>query len=157
MDDAVAPGSGIGRSAIMQFLCSRRLRDGEGEVLEAGRLAVCWNEQEVGPGRHQLLTEETSLARRALRAVTRPAVVENAQGRRTSGTRIGPAAHDLVTRSGMPLTRGGVQRLRLAAALPTARARTVGTPGSAGDSPEAGPCRDQAPPSAGTVPAADRS
>ncbi|MFJ5231028.1 hypothetical protein ACIQBJ_14175 [Kitasatospora sp. NPDC088391] len=123
MDDAVASRSDIGHSAVMQFLCSRRLQDGEGEVFEAGRLAVRWIEQEVGPERHQLLTEETGLAWKALRAATRPAVVENAQGRRTSGMRIGPAAHDLVTSSGMPLTRGGVQRLHLAAALPTTQMR----------------------------------
>ncbi|WP_051817582.1 hypothetical protein [Kitasatospora sp. NRRL B-11411] len=123
VDDAVAAGSDIGHSAVMQFLCSRRLQDGEGEVFEAGRLAVRWIEQEVGTERHQLLTEETSLAWKALRAATRPAIVENTQGRRTSGMRIGPAAQDLVTRSGMPLTRGGVQRLHLVAALPTTQMR----------------------------------
>ncbi|MET8976095.1 hypothetical protein ABZX85_10790 [Streptomyces sp. NPDC004539] len=114
VDSAVAPRSDIGHSAIVQFLCSRRVQDGEDELFEAGRLAVRWFEQQVGPERHQLLTEETRLVWKALRAATRPADVENTQGRRISGTRIGPAAHALVTAAGMPLTRGGVQRLRLA-------------------------------------------
>ncbi|MFD7641770.1 hypothetical protein ACFV4P_14065 [Kitasatospora sp. NPDC059795] len=113
VDDALVPRSDIGHSAVVQFLRSRRLQDGEGEAFEAGRLAVRWFEQEVGPERHQLLTEESSLVWKALRAATRPAIVENAQGRRISGMRIGPAAHDLVTGSGMLLTRGGIQRLHL--------------------------------------------
>nr|WSY54354.1 hypothetical protein OG999_32290 [Streptomyces sp. NBC_00886] len=123
VDNAVAPRSDIGHSAVVQFLCSRRIRDGEGEVFEAGRLAVRWFEQQVGPERHQLLTEETSLAWKALRAATRPAIVESTQGRRISGMRIGPAAHDLATNSGMLLTRGGVQRLQLATAPPTGQMR----------------------------------
>jgi hypothetical protein len=123
VEAALTPRADIGHSAVVQFLCSRRLQDGEGEVFEAGRLAVRWFEHEVGPARHQLLTEETSLAWKALRAATRPAIVENAQDRRISGMRIGPAAHDLVTSSGMPLTRGGVQRLHLAAAPPSDQIR----------------------------------
>lgn len=123
VDDAVAPRSDLGHSAVVQFLCSRRLQDGEGEVFEAGRLAVRWFEQEVGPERHQLLTEETRLIWKVLRAATRPAIVESTQGRRISGMRIGLAAHDLVTNSGMLLTRGGVQRLCLAAAPPTGQMR----------------------------------
>ena len=121
VDNAVAPRFDIGHSAVVQFLCSRRIQDGQGEVFEAGRLAVRWFEQEVGPERHKLLTEETSLAWKALRAATRLAIVESAQGRRISGLRIGPAAHDLVTSSGMLLTRGGVQRLHLAAAASPTR------------------------------------
>ncbi|WP_207228925.1 hypothetical protein [Streptomyces sp. BK022] len=123
MDNAFAPRSGIGHSAVVQFLCSRRFQDGEGEVLEAGRLAVRWFAQQIGPERDQLLTEETSLVWKALRAATRPANVESTQGRRISGMRIGPAAHDLVTSSGMLLTRGGVQRLHLAASPPTRQIR----------------------------------
>ncbi|MCX4865971.1 hypothetical protein OHU11_22875 [Streptomyces sp. NBC_00257] len=106
--------SDLSRSAVLQFLCSRRFRDGAGEALEAGRLAVRWDEPEVGPERHRLLTDQTRLAWRALRSATRPASVEAAHGGRVSGMRIGPAAYDLVTGTGMPLTRGGSQRLRLA-------------------------------------------
>ncbi|MFD8418489.1 hypothetical protein [Streptomyces sp. NPDC059466] len=123
VNGAVAPRSDIGHSAVVQFLCSRRIQDGEGEVFEAGRLAVRWFEQEVGPERHQLLTEETRLVWKALRAATRPASVESAQGRRITGRRIGLAAHDLVTSSGMLLTRGGAERLRLTAATPTGQLR----------------------------------
>ncbi|WP_427922430.1 hypothetical protein [Streptomyces sp. cg40] len=123
VDQAVGPRSDIGHSAIVQFLCSRRLQDGEGEVFEAGRLAARWFEQQVGRERHRLLTEETRLVWTALRAATRPACVETTQGRRISGMRIGPAAHDLVANSGMPLKRGGVQRLRLVAAPPTTQLR----------------------------------
>ncbi|MFD8813446.1 hypothetical protein ACFV23_18620 [Streptomyces sp. NPDC059627] len=123
VDKEVAPRADFGYSAVVQFLCSRRLRDGEGEVLEAGRLAVRWFEQEVGPESHQVLTEETNLAWKALRTATRPAIVESAQGRRISGMRIGTAAHDLVTSSRMLLTRGGAQRLHLAAAPPTDQMR----------------------------------
>ncbi|WP_174514898.1 hypothetical protein [Streptacidiphilus anmyonensis] len=131
VDDAVAPRSDIRHSAVVQFLRSRRLQDGEGEVFEAGRLAVRWFEQEVGPKRHQLLTEESSLVWKALRAATRPAIVENAQGRRISGMRIGLAAHDLVTGSGMLLTRGGIQRLHLGAEPPADQKRDRLEPRSA--------------------------
>ncbi|MFJ4002605.1 hypothetical protein ACIPWL_03985 [Streptomyces sp. NPDC090023] len=123
VDKAVAPRADFGHSAVVQFLCSRRHRDSMGEVLEAGRLAVRWFEQEVGPERHQVLTEETKLAWRALRLATRPAIVQSAQGRRISGMRIGPTAHDLVTSSRMLLTRGGVQRLHLAVAPSTDQMR----------------------------------
>ncbi|MER6442399.1 hypothetical protein ABT275_39715 [Streptomyces sp. NPDC001185] len=97
MDKEVAPRADFGHSTVVQFLCSRGLRDREDEVLEAGRLAVRWFEQEVGPEGNQVLTDETNLVWRALRSATRPATVESAQGRRISGMRIGPAAHDLVT------------------------------------------------------------
>ncbi|MFB7286795.1 hypothetical protein [Actinacidiphila glaucinigra] len=123
VDKAVAPRADFRHSAAVQFLSSRRLRNGEGEVLEAGRLAVRWFEQEVGPKGHQVLTQETNLAWKALRLATRPAIVESPQGRRISGMRIGPAAHGLVTSSRMLLTRGGIQRLHLAAAPSTDQIR----------------------------------
>ncbi|WP_335935356.1 hypothetical protein [Streptomyces sp. PTD5-9] len=129
---------GLRHAAAVQLLRSRHvpdrcdeisrhgeIRDGEasrhgevraGEVFEAGRLAVSWNEPEVGPELHPLLTEQTRRIWQALRSATRPAALADPTGRKISGTRIGPAAHDLVTRTGMPLIRRGTQRLRLATA-----------------------------------------
>ncbi|MFB7913605.1 hypothetical protein [Streptomyces sp. NPDC056061] len=117
-----AAGADLSRSAVLQFLCARRFRDDEGEAFEAGRLAVTWNEPEVGPERHRLLTDQTRLAWQALRSATRPAVFGSRHGQRVSGTRIGPAAYDLVATTGMPLTRGGSQRLR-----PVVEQRPAGT------------------------------
>ncbi|MDK0520715.1 hypothetical protein [Streptomyces sp. ML-6] len=113
-EGAVA-GPALTHSAVLQLLCSRRFRDDEGEAIEAGRLAVRWYEPEVGPERHRLLTDQTRLAWQALRSATRPAPVETPDGRRVSGLRIGSAAYDLVAGTGMALTRGGSQRLRLVA------------------------------------------
>ncbi|MGV9313600.1 hypothetical protein ACWDR0_15630 [Streptomyces sp. NPDC003691] len=62
---------------------------------------------------HQTLTEQTRLIWAALRAATRPAVIEAPDGRRTSGARIGPAARDEVLRRRLPLARPGIQRFRL--------------------------------------------
>ncbi len=53
-----------------------------------------------------------TLVRQAPRAVARPAVVEAAGGRKTSGMRIGAAAHHLVAGTRIPLTWGGGQCLR---------------------------------------------
>lgn len=49
---------------------------------------------EVGPEMRRTLTEQTRLICAALRAVTHPAVIETADRRRTTGTRIEPAARD---------------------------------------------------------------
>ncbi|MEU3597269.1 hypothetical protein ABZ714_00820 [Streptomyces sp. NPDC006798] len=109
---ATAPGTGPGPvpAAVVQLLCSRRVRPGgeeQEEVFAAGRLAVRWYEPEVGPAVHALLTAETRLIWRALRAATRPAKVADRHGRQVSGMRIGAAAHALVSATGLPLDRGG--------------------------------------------------
>jgi hypothetical protein len=103
-------------AAVVQLLCSRRRQQPGGEVHEAGRLAVRWSEPEVGPEVHRLLTEQTRTVWQALRSGTRPAAVETPDGRRVSGTRIGHAAHALAAATGLPLTRGGSQRLHLVTA-----------------------------------------
>lgn len=112
-----APGvsapCGLPIAAVVQLLCSRLRTDGRGEFFESGRLAVRWFEPEVGPEMHQTLTEQTRLIWTALRAATRPAVLETADGRRTMGTRIGPDARDKVIRQQVPLARPGIQRFRL--------------------------------------------
>ncbi|MGW0931500.1 hypothetical protein [Streptomyces sp. NPDC002644] len=105
--------SDLAHAAVVQLLQARRIRDAEGEVFEAGRLAVRWYESEVGPETHHLLSEQTRLAWKGLRAATRPATVMTAYGQEISGMRIGPAAYDLVANTRMPLTRGGIQRLWL--------------------------------------------
>ncbi|KQV14850.1 hypothetical protein ASE03_30165 [Kitasatospora sp. Root187] len=110
-----SPRPDLAHRAVLQLLCSRRVQERQGEVLEAGRLAVRWFEAEVGAETHLLLTEETRTVWKALRSATRPAVVEDQHGRRTAGMRIGAAAHELVTNSRMPLTRGGAERLHLVA------------------------------------------
>ncbi|MFE0425251.1 hypothetical protein, partial [Streptomyces sp. NPDC058953] len=106
-------GSGHGSAAVVQLLCARRVREDGEEVFRAGRLAVRWSEPEAGPATHRLLTEQTRLIWRALRSATRPAHVVTAGGQRVSGLRIGPAARDLVSATGMALDRWG-GRLRLA-------------------------------------------
>ncbi|MFJ1708859.1 hypothetical protein [Kitasatospora sp. NPDC088346] len=109
------PRPELAHHAVLQLLCSRRIQGPYGEIFEAGRLAVRWSEPEVGAEVHLLLTEETRTVWKALRSATRPAVVEDAHGRRIAGMRIGAAAHALVAGSPIPLTRGGVQRLHLVA------------------------------------------
>lgn len=99
--------------AILQFLRSRIHQDAIGEYFGSGRLAVRWFEPEVGPNMHAELTEQVRLIWAALRAATKPAAVITEQGRRTTGVRIGPAARQLVTERGLPLTLGGRVRLRL--------------------------------------------
>ncbi|MEV6352909.1 hypothetical protein [Streptomyces hydrogenans] len=100
-------------AAVVQLLRSRIRTDQRGEFIESGRIAVRWFEPEVGPETHQTLTEQTRLIWAALRAVTRPVVIEASDGRRTWGLRIGPAARDEVIRRQVPLVRPGVQRFRL--------------------------------------------
>jgi hypothetical protein len=100
-------------AAVVQLLRSRVRTDERGEFFESGRLAVRWFEPEVGPEMHRDLTEQTRLIWTVLRAVTRPAVIEAPDGRRTSGLRIGPVARDEVARRQMPLARPGIQRFRL--------------------------------------------
>lgn len=100
-------------AAVVQLLCSRLRTDERGEFFESGRLAVRWFEPEVGPETHQTLTEQTRLVWTALRTATRPAAIETAVGRRTTGTRIGPAAHDQVIRQQVPLAGPGGERFRL--------------------------------------------
>lgn len=100
-------------AAVVQLLRSPLRRDERGEFFESGRLAVRWFEPEVGPEMHQALTEQTRLIWAAMRAVTRPAVIEAPDGRRTSGLRIGPAAREEVVRRQMLLSRPGIQRFRL--------------------------------------------
>ncbi|MEU3303401.1 hypothetical protein ABZ729_26850 [Streptomyces sp. NPDC006678] len=82
-------------------------------MFDGGRLAVRWFEPEVGPEMHQLLTEQTRLVWKALRAATRPAALQDTRGRRITGPRIGAAAHDLAAARRLPLTRGSIQRLYL--------------------------------------------
>ncbi|MFB6525147.1 hypothetical protein [Streptomyces sp. NPDC056399] len=119
LSPAIIPAAGVRTpvgpptAAVVQLLRSRLRTDERGEFFESGRLAVRWFEPEVGPEMHQTLTEQTRLIWAALRAVTRPAVIEAPDGRRTSGLRIGPAARDEVIRQQVPLARPGVQRLRL--------------------------------------------
>jgi hypothetical protein len=84
--------------AIVQLLRSPFLDDHNGRRICLGRLAVRWNELQVGQSAHELLSRETKLVWRALTASTRPAhLVSNATGRPVSGRRIGPAAHDFIT------------------------------------------------------------
>ncbi|MFJ1755044.1 hypothetical protein [Kitasatospora sp. NPDC088134] len=113
VQDLTGSATGPGRpSAVVQLLCSRRRQNRNGEVFDAGRLAVRWFEPEVGPEMHRLLTEQTRTVWRALRAATRPAPVETAAGHRISGMRIGRAAHAFATDTGIPLARGVSQYLR---------------------------------------------
>jgi hypothetical protein len=86
--------------------------DGSG-YFDAGRLAVRWYEDEVGPTMHRVLLEQTRRVFAVLTATTRPAHVEDQSGRRLTGWRIGPAAHTMITATGMLLGRPGRQRFRL--------------------------------------------
>jgi hypothetical protein len=99
--------------AILQFLRSEVRTDERGEHFSAGRLAVRWFENEVGPELHATLSSEVGTAWAGLRAMTNPAKVQNGDGSTTGGMRIGTAAKTLVLGSRLPLTRGGWERLSL--------------------------------------------
>jgi hypothetical protein len=114
LTDGVEPRSAEPRQAIVQLLRSDLHEDELGEHFRAGRLAVRWFEDEVGPAVHELLTEQTRLLWQALRAATKPTAIVHESGRRTAGMRIGPAARELIIERGLPLTRGGWARYRLA-------------------------------------------
>ncbi|CCH33363.1 hypothetical protein ABZ816_18435 [Actinosynnema sp. NPDC047251] len=108
--DGVVTDPDLPHAAIVQLLRSR-VRD---EVFGCGRLAVRWSEPEVGPEVHRVLGEQTAEVWRAFRAATRPAALVDAGGRTLSGTRIGDAARELATRTGIPLTRNGGPHWHLA-------------------------------------------
>lgn len=119
LPDTVQPAEGIEprsaepQQAIVQLLRSDLCEDELGEYFRAGRLAVRWFEDEVGPDMQELLTEQTRLIWQALRAATKPAAIIHESGRRTSGMRIGTAAREMVIDQNLPLTRGGWIRHRL--------------------------------------------
>jgi hypothetical protein len=114
LTDGVEPRSAEPHQAIVQLWRSDLYEDELGEHFRAGRLAVRWFESEVNPDMHELLTEQTRLLWQALRAATKPAAIVHESGRRTTGMRIGPAARELIVDQGLPLTRGGWVRYRLA-------------------------------------------
>ncbi|MFM1723371.1 hypothetical protein ABEU20_001937 [Rhodococcus sp. PAM 2766] len=106
--------------ALVQLLRSRRVDDewgqpeGHGSAFRSGRLAVRWSEPEVGPEGHRLLSEQADTVWAAVRSTTRPARLVGPDGRITAAGRIGQAAYDVVTTTGIPLTRGGPERCALA-------------------------------------------
>ncbi|MEU4804437.1 hypothetical protein [Actinosynnema sp. NPDC023587] len=107
--DGVEPAGGLvadpgSRPAAIVQLLRSRVRD---EVFECGRLAVRWSEPAVGPEVHRVLGGQVAEVWRALRAATRPAALADADGRTSSGTRIGDAAREFVARTGIPLARHG--------------------------------------------------
>lgn len=112
----VPPPAGPPAEAILQLLRSAVRTDDQGEHFASGRLAVSWFEPEVGPDVHETLTAQTRLIWSALRATTRPAVIEDSGGRHSGGMRIGSLARQLVIEQGMPLIRSGWQRFRLSGA-----------------------------------------
>lgn len=115
--DGVLSPTGPKVQAVVQLLRSTMVELG-GAHFRRGRLAVKWFESEVGPEMHELLTEQAGAIWTAMKAVTKVAHVEDSNGRRLTGTRIGPAAREVVLRDGILLGRPGAQRLRL---LETAR------------------------------------
>ncbi|WP_238780265.1 hypothetical protein [Prescottella equi] len=106
--------------ALVQLLRSPHVddewsRSGEhGKAFSSGRLAVRWSEPEVGPDEHRLLSEQTDIVWAAMRWATRPARLLGPGGRVSTAGRIGQAAYDMVTTTGIPLTRGGPERCALA-------------------------------------------
>jgi hypothetical protein len=100
--------------AILQLLRPSLREDDLGAHIRAGRLAVKWNELEVGAASHRILTEQVRQLWIALRDVTLPApVVALGGGRPITGKRIGPAARRLVVDQALPLTLGTFARFRL--------------------------------------------
>jgi hypothetical protein len=126
--DGVPTPDGPPVTAIVQLLRSVRRHDAGGtycdhdagyqhaeggSYLDAGRLAVRWFEDQVGAGTHQLLLRQTREIWSALTATTRPARLEDQNGKRLTGYRLGPAVPVLVGTTGIPLGRMGPQRFRL--------------------------------------------
>lgn len=100
--------------AILQLLRTSLCEDDLGAHIRAGRLAVKWNELEVGAESHRILTEQVRQIWIALRDVTLPApVVALGDGRPITGKRIGPAARRLVVEQALPLTLGTFARFQL--------------------------------------------
>lgn len=118
LPDDIEPVEGVQRptgppsQAGVQLLRSDMVAFG-GEHFRSGRLAVRWFESEVGPDMHRLLTHQTSTIWTALKAATRVAHIEQTNGRRLTGTRIGRSAHDKVLRDNITLGRPGSERFRL--------------------------------------------
>jgi hypothetical protein len=110
--DGVQPPTGPPSQAIVQFLRSDmvNIRD---EHFRSGRLAVRWFESEVGPDMHHLLTNQTRAIWTALKAATRVAHIQRADGSQLTGTRIGRSAHDKVIRDNITLGRPGADRYQL--------------------------------------------
>ncbi|BCN42907.1 hypothetical protein RE9414_11870 [Prescottella equi] len=73
-----------------------------------------WSESEVGPDEDRLLSEQTDIVWAAMRWATRPARLLGPSGRVSTAGRIGQAAYDMVTTTGILLTRGGPERCALA-------------------------------------------
>ncbi|MBM4632644.1 hypothetical protein GS482_10750 [Rhodococcus hoagii] len=67
-----------------------------------------------GSDEHRLLSEQTDIVWAAMRWATRPARLLGPGGRVSTAGRIGQAAYDMVTTTGIPLTRGGPERCALA-------------------------------------------
>ncbi|MFC9517572.1 hypothetical protein ACFTSD_17750 [Nocardiaceae bacterium NPDC056970] len=117
-DVEVTPGPTA--RALVQLLRSRHVDDewsqpgGRGSAFLAGRLAVRWSEPEAGPEGHRLLSEQADIVWAAMRSTTRPARLLGPDRRITAAGRIGGAAYDVVTTTGIPLTRGGPERCALA-------------------------------------------
>ncbi|MFI9453784.1 hypothetical protein [Amycolatopsis sp. NPDC052450] len=126
-DDVPLP-DGPPVAAIMQLLRSTRRHDPGGTYcdhdaryqhpegsahFDAGRLAVRWFADEVGDSAQQVLQRQARAIRSALMATTRPARIKDANGRRLTGYRIGPAAQAMVETTGILLGRAGLQRFQL--------------------------------------------
>lgn len=116
--DDVVPVNGVQSptgpptQAVVQLLRSQMVNFG-GEHFRSGRLAVRWFESDVDPDTHRLLTSQTRTIWTSLKAATRVAYIERPDGRRLTGTRIGPAAHDKVIRDTIALGRPGAERFQL--------------------------------------------
>jgi hypothetical protein len=113
LEAGVVVNENVPCQALIQFLHADVYSDSSGESFRAGRLAVAWNEREVIPVLLPLLEEQTRTVWKVLRSATGSAVIEDASGRRPSGTRIGDAARDLVTSRNLRLTRSGSVPYRL--------------------------------------------
>jgi hypothetical protein len=108
--DGVEVPQGPPGKAIVQFLPARQRVDQTGTHFEAGRLAINWNEDQVGEQMHQTLVEQARIVWSVLKASTRPAKIEDEQARRLVGYRIGDSALAITKTKGVPLSRPGPQR-----------------------------------------------
>jgi len=110
--DGVKPSTGPPSQAGVQFLRSDMVNFGGG-YFRSGRLAVRWFASDVGPDMHCLLTSQTRAIWTALKAATRVAHIQRANGSQLTGTRIGRSAHDKVIRDNITLGRAGADRYQL--------------------------------------------
>jgi hypothetical protein len=111
LNAVVLPGVQVGShpsAAIVQYATSDHLASYLGGWFRSGRLALRWNELEVGPVLHEQLTNESRQIWAAMRRATRPVTLALSGGRIMKAQRFGAAALALAKQPEARLARSNV-------------------------------------------------